>query len=188
MPTTETAQRSRRAANPEVKHHNLLERIRLIVKILADQHVDVNRASGGITPLQSLWLSRGPEMGERTPPDVFVTQRDKTRFRALLAKYPSETIRCRPPRIRIFPRCADLSIVQHRVEATTLGEPPSLEAEGYLLVLHRRLTDFIDEEDAEIDPVFKYALRHIDFSPISMGSSSIRNADTIKQQEDWNSF
>jgi len=37
-----------------------------------------------------------------------------------------------------------------------------------------------------MDLAFKYALRHVDFSPIPMGSSSTRNADTIKQQEDWN--
>jgi hypothetical protein len=118
MPTTKSAQRLRRAVNPEIKHHNLLERIRLIIKILVGQHADVNRASGGTTPLHSLCLTRdwelielllrhganpfargGPEMGGKTPPDVFMTQRDKTRFRALLAKYPLGTTRPRPPHL-----------------------------------------------------------------------------------------
>ncbi|KAF8844698.1 hypothetical protein BDN67DRAFT_1007867 [Paxillus ammoniavirescens] len=245
MPTTESAQRLRRAANPELKHHNLLERIRLIIKILIGQHADVNRASGGITPLHSLCLTQdwelielllrhganpfargGPEMGEKTPPDVFMTQRDKTRFRALLAKYPPATARPRPPHLcpcwsgKTLAEChankqqpfppefycpcgsaknaaapvkveetplpddlnADLSIVQHRLEVTTLD----VDGKTDQLVLHRRLTDFIDDKDIEIDLAFKYALRHVDFSPIPMGSSSTRNADTIKQQEDWN--
>ncbi|KIJ67896.1 hypothetical protein HYDPIDRAFT_25357 [Hydnomerulius pinastri MD-312] len=97
-----SGQSPRRAAPQETKRRNLLKRLHHVIKVLVEQHADVNCVVHGLSPLYGVCQACDWELVElllrhganpdawaasaKAPASVFTTNQDKEKFRALRAK------------------------------------------------------------------------------------------------------